>query len=180
MVESARLKLRLLGVGEDEIAALERYKRSDPYTYVRAPSSGFIFEKKLTEGSAFNAKSNLFTIVGLDNIWMEAKVSEPDIQTIAKASKFIVSTKAVPGSFEAHKPKLYPNIEPESGLATLRVEIKNPKTELLPGMFATLRVESESSYMLTLPRTAVIRKMGKWYAFRAGGSKESTSRWRWK
>ncbi len=168
MVESAKLKLQLLGIGKNEISALERGKKSDPYTFVRAPSSGFIFEKNLTEGSAFNAKSNLFTIVGLDNIWMEAKVSEPDIQTLLRASKFIVSTKALPETFEAHKPLLYPSIDPKNALATLRLEIKNPKARLLPGMFATLTAETESAGMLMLPRTAVIRKMGKWYAFKAG------------
>ena len=168
MVESAKLKLQLLGIGKNEITALERGKKSDPYTFVRAPSSGFIFEKNLTEGSAFNAKSNLFTIVGLDNIWMEAKVSEPDIQTLLRASKFIVSTKALPETFEAHKPLLYPSIDPKNALATLRLEIKNPKARLLPGMFATLTAKTESADMLMLPRTAVIRKMGRWYAFKAG------------
>ena len=168
MVESAKLKLELLGIGKEEIAALARGKKSDPYTFIKAPSSGFVFEKNLTEGRAFNAKSSLFKIVSLDNIWMEAKVSEPDIRTLMSASKFIVSTKALPERFEAHKPLLYPSIDPKNALATLRVEIKNPKARLLPGMFATLTAESKSEPMLMLPRTAVIRKMGKWYAVRAG------------
>ncbi len=168
MVESAKRKLELLGIAKDEIEALKAGKKSDPYTFLRAPASGYIFAKSLTKGSAFNAKSTLFTIVGLDTIWIEAKVSEPDIAAVMAASDFFVTTKAVPGSFRASKPLLYPKIDPKSALATLRLQIENRKSKLFPGMFATLTAESKKSSKLLLPRTAVIRKMGSWYVFKAG------------
>ncbi len=168
MVESAKLKLELLGIGNEEISAVRNKRKSDPYTLIRSPVSGYIFEKNLVEGSAFKAKSPLFKIVGLNRIWIEAKVSEPDIPALRKAENFFIKTKAVPGSFEASKPLLYPQIDPESALATLRLEIKNPKSRLLPGMFATLYAKSDKKSVLMLPRTAVIRKMGSWYAFKMG------------
>ncbi|BBG65338.1 probable Co/Zn/Cd efflux system membrane fusion protein [Hydrogenimonas sp.] len=168
MVKSARLKLELLGVEKDEIAALKAGKKSDPYTFLRSPASGYIFAKNLTEGSAFNAKSTLFTVVGLENIWLEAKISEPDIEAVMKASDYTVKTKAVKGSFKASKPLLYPNIDPKTALATLRLEIANRDSKLIPGMFATVEAKSKAGSTLMLPRTAVIRKMGSWYVFKAG------------
>ncbi len=168
MVESAKLKLQLLGIGNEEISAVRSKRKSDPYTLIRSPVSGYIFEKNLVEGSAFKAKSPLFKIVGLNRIWIEAKVSEPDIPALWKAENFFIKTKAVPGSFEASKPLLYPQIDPKSALATLRLEVKNPKSRLLPGMFATLYAKSDKKSVLMLPRTAVIRKMGSWYAFKMG------------
>lgn len=168
MVESAKRKLQLLGVGKDEIHAVKRGRKSDPYTFVRSPADGYLFEKNVNEGSAFEAKSPLFTIVGLKNIWIEAKVSEPDLPALSGAVSFSVSARAVAGRFEAHNPLLYPQIDPESALATFRLDIENPEGRLLPGMFATLFAASKEESMLVLPRTAVIRKMGSWYVFKAG------------
>ncbi|MCF6201591.1 MAG: efflux RND transporter periplasmic adaptor subunit [Hydrogenimonas sp.] len=168
MVESAKRKLQLLGVGKDEIAAVKARKKSDPYTLIRSPANGYLFEKHINEGGAFKAKSPLFRIVGLSNIWIEAKVSEPDIPALYKGVSFLVKARAVHGRFEAANPLLYPKIDPKSALATFRLDIKNKDARLLPGMFATLFVESEKESMLMLPRTAVIRKMGSWYVFKAG------------
>ncbi|WP_457598445.1 efflux RND transporter periplasmic adaptor subunit [Hydrogenimonas sp.] len=168
MVESAKRKLQLLGVGNDEIAAVKAERRSDPYTLLRSPVNGYLFAKYVNEGSAFKAKSPLFRIVDLANVWIEAKVSEPEIPALYRAVSFSVTARAVPGRFEAHNPLLYPEIDPKSALATLRLDIRNKDARLLPGMFATLVVASEKERLLVLPRTAVIRKMGSWYVFKAG------------
>ncbi len=168
MAQSARQKLLLLGIDEDEIARIKSNRKSDPYTAVRAPVSGYLFEKRVNRGSAFEAKSAIFKIVGLKNIWMEAKISEPDIQTVLEGVSFWIETKAVAGRFKAENPVLYPRLDQKGALATLRLELNNSSERLLPGMFATLFVESERESLLTLPRSAVIRKMGSWYVFKAG------------
>ncbi len=168
MVESARRKLLLLGVDKKEIDAVKAKGRVDPYTTLRAPSRGFIFEKSLLQGSAFKAKSSLFKIVGLQRVWIEAKVSEPDLPLLYEAKSFEVETKAVKGRLKAKKPVIYPTIDRKSALATIRAEIENPTLRLMPGMFATLFAKSEKETLLTLPRSAVIRKMGSWYVFKAG------------
>ncbi|BDY13720.1 efflux RND transporter periplasmic adaptor subunit [Hydrogenimonas cancrithermarum] len=168
MVESAKRKLQLLGIDNNEIVQCTKTGRADPYTLIRAPQSGYLFGKDLFNGSAFNAKSRIFRIVGLENIWVEAKISEPDIPRVMGAKAFSVTTKAVSGTFEAKHPFLYPSIDPQSALATLRLDVKNENGKLMPGMFATLHAKSAPKAMLVLPRRAVIRKMNRWYVFKAG------------
>jgi len=168
MVESARRKLQLLGISNKEINQYAKNKKVDPYTTIFAPINGYIFKKDVVEGSAFNTKSPIFQIVNLENLWIEAKVSEPDIPLILRAKSFSIKTKAVSGIFEAKHPFLYPSIDPKNALATFRLDIKNKNGKLFPGMFATLYAKSETKTMLTLPRTAVIRKMNSWYVFKAG------------
>ncbi len=168
MVESAKRKLQLLGIPHDEIAQFMKNGQADPYTTIRAPQNGYIFEKEVVEGSAFNAKSRLFRIVGLKNLWIEAKISEPDIPLVLQAQSFFVTTKAVEGKFQANHPFLYPSINPKSALATLRLDIENRNGKLFPGMFATLHAQSSKETLLVVPRTAVIRKMNRWYLFKAG------------
>ncbi len=166
MVESAKRKLQLLGISDREIN--QKNRKVDPYTTIFAPISGYIFKKNVVEGSAFNAKSPVFQIINLENLWIEAKISEHDIPSVLKAKRFSFTTKAVDGLFEANHPFFYPVIEPKNALATLRLDVKNIDKKLFPGMFVTLYVKSEPNLTLTLPRTAVIRKMNKWYVFKAG------------
>jgi len=168
MIESAKRKLQLLGIDDKEINQYVKNKKVDPYTTIFAPINGYLFKKNVVEGSAFNAKSPIFQIVNLENLWVEAKVSEPDISLILRANSFSVTTRAVNGTFEANHPFLYPYIDPKNALATLRLDIKNQNGKLFPGMFVTLHAKSESKTVLTLPRTAVIRKMNRWYVFKAG------------
>ncbi|RUM50019.1 MAG: hypothetical protein DSY85_14345 [Marinomonas sp.] len=56
----------------------------------------------------------------------------------------------------------------ETALATVRLDVANFERKLIPGMFATIHAETAPKTVLVLPRTAVIRKMGKWYVFKAG------------
>ncbi|WP_353662744.1 efflux RND transporter periplasmic adaptor subunit [Hydrogenimonas sp. SS33] len=168
MVASAKRKLQLLGVSESEIVRMKKSRKAEPLTTIYAPAGGYIFEKNVLEGGAFRAKSTLFRIVGLRRIRVEAKVSEPDIAQVMRADSFRITTRSLPGSFQGENPFLYPRIEPKTALATVRLDVENPRRELIPGMFATIRAQTAPKTVLTLPRTAVIRKMERWYVFKAG------------
>ncbi|WP_201352735.1 efflux RND transporter periplasmic adaptor subunit [Hydrogenimonas urashimensis] len=168
MVASARRKLQLLGVSKSEIDRVKRHRKADPLTQIYAPANGYLFEKHILEGGAFKSKSPLFRIVGLSRIRVEAKVSESDIVPVMQAKSFRITTRSLPKTFVGKHPYLYPRIEPETALATVRLDVANPEKRLIPGMFATVRAETAPKTVLVLPRTAVIRKMGRWFVFKAG------------
>ncbi|HEX9755176.1 MAG TPA: efflux RND transporter periplasmic adaptor subunit, partial [Gemmatimonadales bacterium] len=62
LVEAARRRLELWNVPAGEIEALERRGRADRTLVLRAPRSGEIAEKMVTEGQAVRAGDNLFLI----------------------------------------------------------------------------------------------------------------------
>jgi Cu(I)/Ag(I) efflux system membrane fusion protein len=74
MVESAKLKLILLGVSDVEIKAITTKNKTSVNTTIYAPRDGYIFMKNIDKGSAFNAKTELFKLVNLDEIWIETKL----------------------------------------------------------------------------------------------------------
>jgi len=168
MLRSAKLKLQLLGLSNQEIAATLKKKKMSENTTIYAPISGYIFKKNIKQGAAFNAKTALFEIVSLDEVWVEAKVFEEDIAWLKKADDFEVSFKSNNRTYKATSTLLYPNLDPKEATLTLRLRLKNTKGLLFPGMYANVSAKGQSETYLTLPQHAVLRKDGKYYVFIVG------------
>lgn len=167
MVKSSRIKLELLNVCQKEIEDIEKNKKVNKLTTIFAPSSGWIFKKNIHEGSSFNSKKILFQIVDLSTVWMEAKLYQKDLPKLNTFKNFTIRLKGYQQTFQAKKELLYPLLNPKEATATLRLSIENHDAVLKPGMYATLNSETIAKTRLLIPRTAIIRKEGMWYAFLA-------------
>ena len=171
MLRSSKLKLELLGVSPKEIKKLLQSKKVSQNTTIYAPISGYIFIKNINNGSAFNAKENLFEIVNLDEVWVEAKVFDEDLQWLKKAKNYGVRVKQSKIIHKASFSLIYPNLDPKQATLTLRLRVKNRDNKLFPGMYTTIFSRDAKKSYLTLPQTAVIRKNGKFYSFIVGDFK---------
>lgn len=167
MLKGAKEKLRLLNVSQKEINAIKTKQQVDEYTTIYAPISGWIFAKKLNQGSSFKRQEKLFEIVNLDTVWLEAKLFQNELSQLNTMQHFSVKVKGIPNTFKAKKILLYPMLDPKKATATLRLVVDNNNTLLKPGMYAKLHSFAKSETKLVIPRTAVLRKDGKWYAFLA-------------
>jgi Cu(I)/Ag(I) efflux system membrane fusion protein len=167
MLESAKIKLKLLGVDDEEIKCIETDQYADYYTTIHAPISGWIFEKNINEGSAFDTKKRLFEIINLDKVWMEVKLFQKQLATLDRLSHFKVKVKGLKKTFIAKKSILYPMLDPKEATATLRLVIDNKDELLKPGMYAKVHAMAKMHSRLVIPRTAALRKNGTWYAFLA-------------
>lgn len=167
MLQSAKTNLLLLGVSPKEISRIHSQRKADEFTTIYAPLSGWIFEKNINQGSSFNSNKKLFQIINLEHVWVEVKLFQDQINTLDTLDHFIVKTKGVNEVFQATKEILYPMIDPKEATATLRLSLHNPQEKLKPGMYVKVHATTESKNRLVIPRTAVIRKNGTWYAFLA-------------
>jgi Cu(I)/Ag(I) efflux system membrane fusion protein len=167
MVQSAKRKLILLGVSQTEILQVRDKGKVSRLTTIYAPSSGWIFEKNITQGAFLNEKKSLYTIIDLSKVWLEAKLFQNELAELSKLSDFKVTVKGIDNIFTAKKELLYPMIDPKEATATLRLSINNENEKLKPGMYAKLHSSTQSSMKLVIPRTAAMRKSGAWYVFLA-------------
>ena len=167
MLRGAKEKLRLLNVSKKEINLIKSTRKVDEYTTIYAPISGWIFSKNLNLGSSFKKQQKLFEIVNLDKVWLEAKLFQNQIKDLKKLKNFNVKVDGIDTVFKAEKTLLYPKIDSKEATVTLRLLLDNCNDELKPGMYAKLHSTAKSSSKLVIPRTAALRKDGKWYAFLA-------------
>lgn len=166
IVASAKERLVLLGVSDQEIAKIEKDGKVTHTTNIYAPASGYIFEKNIVKGSAFSTKQNIFRIVNLSNIWVEVAIYPQDYDLISKLNDFIISSPA--GDFKAKKELLYPRVNTKDAPFTLRISVQNPKGKLISGMYVSVSADTKKERILTLPATALIFKNSKYYVFIKG------------
>jgi len=168
MVQSTKERLIYLNVPMSEIASIEKSRQVSSTTMVRAPVSGYIFEKKIDKGSAFGAMQPLFRITRLDPIWVEMKFPPEQLETLQKVPTYEIRISGIEQPFYAKKGKVYPNANPAESTLTMRLVLSNPKGKLFPGMYASITPIVSKNVALVVPRSAVIRKKGKWFCFKKG------------
>jgi len=128
---------------------LNVYGVSADGTYtLRAPISGFITEKNVTDHMQFNADNvdNLFTISDLTTVWVMADVFQTDIAKVQVGNQADVTTLSYPDKhFTGRIDKVFNVLDPASKVMKVRVRLDNPGYLLKPGMHARVHVSSKSN-----------------------------------
>lgn len=134
---------------------------------IKAPISGYVVEKKLTQGSFIrnDNNDNLFTIGDIKDVWVWANVYESDIAKVKEGYKASVSTLAYPDTaFDGVVDKVNQILDPVTKVMKIRVRLANPQMQLKPEMFANILIENrEGIKATTIPTAAVISDNGKNY-----------------
>lgn len=145
-----------------QISAITGGKSS---SYVlKAPISGFIVEKNITNNSEVRQDNDtpLFTIADLSQVWIMAQVYERDINNIHLGDEVHVNTLSNPEKEYTGKiDKLYNVLNPSTRTMQVRISMSNTSYELKPEMFATIKVKAKTPFtMLSVPYKAILFEDG--------------------
>jgi len=155
---AARQRLVLLGMGEDEIAAVEREGSARPRVTLRAPVSGVVAELGVREGMTVAAGTTLFRIAGLGTVWVVAEVPEAQAGMLAPGERAEARVPAYPDDvFAGRVSAILPEVNAATRTVRARIEIANPAGKLKPGMYATLALAPRGREGLIVPSEAVIK-----------------------
>lgn len=142
-LDTARKRLQLLGLADEEIDAIIRTGEVNPAIVIRSPRSGHVFEKRIVEGDSFLAGQTLFEVADLSTVWIEGELYERDAVALHPGQTVDVSIDAYPGrAFTGKVSLIHPHVETSTRTLRVRCEVDNPQHELRPGMFATLRFKT--------------------------------------
>jgi membrane fusion protein, copper/silver efflux system len=167
LLESARRRLLGWEVPAEEVARLERTGQPARTVIFRSPASGMVIEKSVLEGQRIMAGEPVYRIADLSTVWIEGEVFERDLQSVAVGQRVSAEFPALPGDHRAGRiAYIYPTLDPATRTARVRVELPNPGLTLKPGMYATVRLTSESAPTLSVPRSAVLVTGERALAFR--------------
>ena len=158
--ESARMKLRLWDINEEQIDEIEKRGEVQPYFEVLAPTSGTVMKRHVATGDYVTTGEALFMIADLSKLWLVFDAYEEDLQWISRGDNIEFSIQALPGKeYEGKVSFVDPFINPATRTAGVRLEINNTGRRLKPGMFAggTLYPSAaDRSDELLIPKSAVL------------------------
>jgi Cu(I)/Ag(I) efflux system membrane fusion protein len=157
-IESARLRLRNLGLDDDAIAAIARARSVPHHILWRAPQDGHIFERTALNGMRAAPGDALFRIVDHSVVWVLADIAERDIALIAPGQGVDIRPRAYPDRvFKGKVALIYPHLNMETRTARIRIELPNPDGLLRGDMYAEVEIAAGANEkVLTAPESAVI------------------------
>ena len=157
--EGARQRMRLAGMSEAHIGLVESSGKVHPRLTLIAPISGVISELSAHEGMTVMAGAPLFRINGLGTVWVNAEIPEGLAATIKPGSATEARTAAIPGAvFNGKVGAILPEVNATTRTLKARIELANPRGELVPGMFVTVNLKPQSRLeVVQVPTEAVIQ-----------------------
>ena len=143
-VESARSKLRLWGLNEQQVdQILQRGSAADTMT-IYAPIGGTVVHKNAMEGMYVQPGTKLYTVADLSHVWLMLDAYETDLPWLRYGQDVSIDTVAYPGeTFRGRIVFIDPTLNPATRTVRVRVDVPNPEGKLKPEMFAHAVVDSE-------------------------------------
>ncbi len=108
---------------------------------VRAPASGTIIERPVSQGAVVTPSDSLYVISNLSRLWVIAQVPEQHLGSLREGLAVDVAVRAYPGrSFPARVARIGDSLDPETRTVEVRCDLNNPGRLLKTEMFATLAI----------------------------------------
>lgn len=142
---------------DSAVAAVQRVEALIGQKTIKAAFSGRIGLRKVELGQYIAPGMALSTLQQLDPIRVDFPVPQQEVRRLAPGQALELTVDAVPGrEFRGEIETLDARVSPESRMLVVRGRLGNPGNELLPGMFADVRVlVGTPAKVVTVARTAI-------------------------
>ena len=141
---------------------------------VKSPVAGFIVNKNISKDMQIRSDQSeeLFTVSGLENVWVMADVYESDISKVCAGDRVEITTLAYRNrSFGGTIDKVYQVLNDESKTMSVRIKLQNKAYLLKPGMFTNVKVTCKASEerMARIDPHSLVFENGKNYVVAVDG-----------
>ena len=137
-------------------------------TRMIAPFDGLVTGKYYEDGEVYTggafggaSKPAVIAIEKINPLKAYVNLSEQYFLEMEKGDKVELHSSLYPGKvFEGNISIVYPTIDPASRTFTVEIQVPNPKEELRPGMYTTLKFDVGEDEGLIVPSIAVLKLQG--------------------
>jgi cobalt-zinc-cadmium efflux system membrane fusion protein len=161
-LKAARNAVRLFGKTEAEVDQIVAKRKIDPVMVVPSPITGRITARNAAPGLLVQPGSAPapYSVADISTMWMLAYVVESDSPLFHVGQEVKVKVMAWPDKvFEGKVSTIGAAVDPTTHRLLVRSEIRDPKHELRPGMFATFVIRTGDSVNATaVPLNGVVRE----------------------
>ena len=168
---AARRHLLILGLKESDINSLPNKSNLSAVFSLTSPLQGVVVERNATIGATVGTDANVFKIIDISSVWIDANVFEKDLERVKFGQPVKVTVPAFPGvSFSGRVILVSSVVDPETRTVKVRTEVPNPGGRLKPDMFANVEIITDlHRTAISIPQSAVLNDAGKTVVFVADG-----------
>jgi len=161
-LKAARDAVRIFGKTDAEMDRMVAERKVDSVLVVRSPITGKVTARSAAPG-LFTQPGNPpapYTVSDISTMWMVANVAERDFPFLRLGEKVDVTVNAYPGRvFQGKIVNIGASIDLNTRRVSVRSEIRDPKHELRPGMFATFLIRTGQAVpSVAVPLNGVVRE----------------------
>jgi Cu(I)/Ag(I) efflux system membrane fusion protein len=157
LIDSAKRRLILWDITEDQIAALEKTGKPQTDMIINAPLSGIVLDKMVLDGAYITPGMNLYKIADLSTVWIIADVYEYEVPLVKLGQRARVTLPYSSGEvLHAMVNFINPVLDPLTRTVKVRIAVQNPGLVLKPDMYVNVEIMTSSRARLVIPRSAVL------------------------
>ncbi|MFY4806079.1 efflux RND transporter periplasmic adaptor subunit [Aliarcobacter butzleri] len=164
--QSTLLKLDNLDIPKESQEKIKNGKLNNNGLVVTSPTNGILLQKNINNKSSVSKGTTLLQIASLDKIWFIASVYQEDLAFIKKDKQATIYIDGLNTSFNTKVDFIYPIFDDKSKTVDVRFILDNKELNLLPSMFGKIDIIDKQKELLTLPKTAVLKKSDSFYVFK--------------
>lgn len=157
LVQSARRRLELWDINEDQIKELEKRGMPSRTMTLYAPASGFVMTRNAFPRQRVMPDTELYQLADLSNIWIVADLYEFEAADVKLGQPATVTLSSYPGrEFTGKITYIYPQVDNTTRTLKVRVELANREFAIKPDMFANVIFRITYGTKLVVPEEAVM------------------------
>jgi Cu(I)/Ag(I) efflux system membrane fusion protein len=157
LVESARRRLSLWDISEEQIRVLEQTGQVRKTLTLYSPYGGIVLEKMAFRGMRIEPGMALYKLADLSVVWLIADIYEYELPLIRLGQQASIHLSYMPGeAFTGKAVFIYPYLDAQTRTARVRFEFANPHGKLKPEMYAGVEITIRLGDKVTVPEGAII------------------------
>ena len=164
--QSTFSRLDNLDISKSEQQKIKDGKMNSNGLAVTSPINGILLEKNINQSSAISKGNLLLQMASLDKIWFIASVYQSDLEFIKKDNMANITIDGINQKLNSKVDFIYPIFDEKTKTVDVRFILENEDLRLVPSMFGKVNINVKKDLMLTLPKTAVLKKADKFYVFK--------------
>jgi Cu(I)/Ag(I) efflux system membrane fusion protein len=157
LVESARQRLRLWNITDDQIAELEKTRKPTEMLTLRSPFKGVVQDIAVDQGRRVMTGDHLVDIADLSVVWVWAQFYQDELPMLKKGLPITITTSSYPGEkFDGKISVVDPFINDSLRTGRVRIDVENADFKLRPDMYVDVELTMDMGEGIAVPFNAVL------------------------
>jgi Cu(I)/Ag(I) efflux system membrane fusion protein len=157
LLESAKQRLRLWNISDDQIAELEKTRQPQELLTLHSPFKGVVQDLAVDQGRKVMAGEHLVDLADLSVVWVWAQFYQDDLPLLKPGLPVTISSSAYPGEkFTGKIALIDPFINDAARTARVRIDVPNPDLKFRPDMYVDVELALDMGEGLAVPVPAVL------------------------